>query len=163
MNQQPTTLDDLRLIRDTLIDTARWIGRMRPTEAICRLLGHGFYPDGSRLPEWNFDAGKTENFQILHNEHIEPEGEGFAVYDGVIYGNAKVERKEEWQSEHLTQNEVVALLQYKPPLLNTALAKQVKYYLKRKSSDREIAVLSGYAEKTIQHYRLALEKASRNK
>lgn len=138
------------------------IRNLRPTETIARLLGHGFDPEASRLPEWNFDAGKNaEAFRILHDEHIQQEGSGFAVYDKVVYGNAKVTTREEWENQTLTLDEVIALQQYKPPLLNTALAKQVKHYLKKGSTDREIAVLSGYAEKTIQHYRLALDKANR--
>jgi len=157
-----TIADDIRDITSVLIDTLRWIASFRLTETICRILGHGFYPEGSKLPEWNFDPGKTqEAFTILHDEHIQKEGDGFAIYDKVVYGNATVTKREEWENERLTLEEVISLQQYKPALLNTALAKQVKYYLKKGSNDHAIAVLSGYAQKTVQHYRLALERASR--
>lgn len=155
-----TIEDDIRDILSALIDILRWIASFSLTDFICRLLGRSFDPEGSKLPEWNFDAPKAEAFRILHDEHIQPEGDGYAIYDKVVYGNAKVTNREEWENERLTLEEVIALQQYKPALLNTSLAKQVKYYLKKGSKDRQIAVLSGYAEKTIQHYRLALERAS---
>lgn len=137
------------------------IRRLQPTETIARLLGHGYYPDRCTLPEWNFDASKAESFTILHNDHIQQEGDGIAVYDRVVYGNAKTTKREEWDAEVLTQKEIIALQQYKPPLLNTSLAKQVKYHLKKGATDHQIAVLSQYAKNTIQHYRLALEKAAK--
>lgn len=137
------------------------ISRLQPTETIARLLGHGYYPDRSQLPEWNFNPDKAEEtFRILHDQHIQQEADGIAVYDGVVYGNAKTIKREEWENEVLTQKEIAALHSYNPPLLNAALAKQVKYYLKKGHTDHEIAVLSRYKEKTIQHYRLALQKAS---
>lgn len=153
-----TPLADIRDILNALWWMLYGIGTFNYTEFVCRLLGHGFDPEGSRLPEWNIDPNAPP-FVVLPNECVHPDGEGVAIYDKVLYTNAKEVSKDPWSAEVLTQAEIISLFNYNPKLTNTSFAKQVKHYLRLGKTDHEIAVLSKYAEKTVKHFRLALEKA----
>ena len=153
-----TLFDDIKDIGKALWWMLYGIATFNYTEFLCRLLGHGFDPEGSRLPEWNIDPNE-QPFVVLQNECVHPEGEGVAIYDKVLYANAKEVSKDPWNAEILTQAEIMSLFNYNPKLTNTSFAKQVKHYLKMGKTDHEIAVLSKYAEKTVKHFRLALEKA----
>ncbi len=154
------TSTDLYAILSAILDLLQWAATFSLTDTICRILGRHFDPDGSRLPEWNIDPDEKP-FVILPNEGAQQEGEGVAIYDKVLYTNAKEVSKEPWATEVLTQTEIISLFNYNPKLTNTTLAKQVKHYMKAGKTDHEIAVLSKYAEKTVKHFRLALEKANK--
>lgn len=156
-----TIEDDITDIVNALLDILRWITSFRLTETICRLLGHGFDPEGCALPEWDFKPAAAAGFTILENEHVQPEGEeGYAVYDGVVYANAKVVTKEPWEEVRLTAGEIITMQQYRPALRNLILAKKIKYHLSNGKNDEQIAPLVGYAVTYVKHYRLAFEKAA---
>lgn len=159
-----TIEDDITDILNALLDILRWITSFRLTETICRLLGHGFDPEGCKLPEWDYKPATAEAFTILENEHVQPEGEeGYAVYDGVVYANAKVVSREPWEEIRLSAAEIVTMQQYRPALRNLILAKKIKYLLSQGKSDDQIAPLVGYAITYVKHYRLAFERAAAEK
>lgn len=156
-----TLEDDITDITNALLDIARWITSFRLTETICRLLGHGFDPEGCTLPEWDYKPATAEAFTILENEHVQPEGEeGYAVYDGVVYANAKVVSREPWEEIRLTPAEIITMQRYSPALRNLILAKKIKHLLSQGKTDDQIAPLVGYAITYVKHYRLAFERAA---
>lgn len=158
--QTYTIEDDMTDIVNALIDIVRWSASFSLTDFICRLLGRGFDPEGCSLPEWKFDASPETPFVILPNQHVQQEGDGFAVYDGVIYTNAKTVGREAWEIETLTVQEMIAMQQYNPVLRNITLARKIKYHLKQGKNDSEIGRVLGYATPYIKHHRLAFEKAA---
>lgn len=127
----------------------------RFTQWVCARLGAGL-PE-STLPEWKVKEVKP--FKILVDEYIEEDGGNFVVYDGVSYSGRFAGEKKEIG---ITRAEMDALKNYDPPLSNASLAGKVKTHVAASKSDYEMAVLTGYAETTVKHYRLALEKAKKN-
>lgn len=158
--QTYTITDDIRDITSAIVDTLRWFASFSLTDLICRIMGRGFDPEGCTLPEWPVDVPAETPFVILPNQHVQPEGEGWAVYDGVIYANAKTVGREPWQVETLTVAEMIALQGYNPSLRNIPLARKIKYLLKQGQTDAEIATAVRYTPAYVKHHRLAFEKAA---
>lgn len=153
----PTAAEFILLILDELYDIARWVCSFSLTRTIARILGRHWDPDGSRLPEWK--VSETP-FKIVANEYIRLEGDQFAIYDGVVYNNAKIVGASPDEDTQLTAAEIACLQNYQPPLRNLTLARKIKRLLSEAKSDYEIALLAPCSESYVQHHRLALKKAN---
>lgn len=155
----PTAAEFVLLLLDELYDLACWVCSFSLTRTIARLLGRHFDPNGSRLPEWKIRDQAP--FQVLANEyiHLEDDGQALAVYDGVVYRNARIIGGTE--EEGLTGAEIIALQQYNPPLRSLTLARKVKRCMAEGNTDQEIAALANCSVSYARHYRLALTKANK--
>lgn len=122
-----------------------------------------------RVYDWWHGKGSQS---VAYVEEIEAKEGGFPVgFDGQLIrgegqtrADVKAFKEAEKMAEkmaEITRNEVAIMAAYDPPLHNIALARKVKAYLQEGKTDYEIAALTGYAQATVKHYRLALEKAAK--
>ena len=155
----PSAPEFILLLLDELYDLFLWITSFSLTRTIAKLSGRHWDPEASRLPEWKMRDQAP--FQVLANEyiHLEGDGQALAVYDGVVYRNAKIVGGSE--EEGLTGPELIALQNYNPPLRSLTLAKKVKRYMAEGNSDQQIAALANCGVSLARHYRLALTKANK--
>lgn len=142
------------------------VARFSPTEFLAKMLGHGFDPDGSRLPEWEL---KPDRPKITEIDDIEVKGGGFPVgYDGNLIRSEPVTKaqvraeKDAAAYDELTDAEKEALINYTPPLLNFPLARKIKRHLLEGKSDYEAALLAGCKQSYARHHRLAFQRAAKN-
>lgn len=154
----PTAGEFVLLLLDELYDLVVWVFSFSLTRIIARITGRHWDPEGSRLPEWK--AAEETPFKIVANEYIRVEGDQFAIYDGVVYNNARVVGGAD-EEVQLTVAELATLQQYDPPLRNLTLARKIKRLLGEGKSDYEIALLAPCSESYAKHHRLALEKAGK--
>lgn len=139
------------------------IRNLRPTETIARLLGHGFDPEGSKLPPWELKGDR----QPIYADETEIRDGGFAIgygKNGLEYSEptTKAQAKAEKTAEDrvgLTYEEREIMKAYNPPLLNIALACKIKQYWLAGHSDKEVAILTPCSRSYAKHHRLAFEKA----
>lgn len=141
------------------------IAQFSPTNTIATALGHGFDPDGSILPEWEFKPDRVP----IETDEVEIRSGGFPVgygKDGLVYAEpitkaqAVAEKKVQTQTE-ITAAEWDEMRNYNPPLLNIPLARKIKRYWQEGRTDHEAAVLSECSVSYAKHYRLAFEKAAK--
>lgn len=154
----PSAPEFILLLLEEIYEIVLWIASFSLTRTIARITGRHWDPEGSRLPEWK--VREVAPFQVLANEyiHLDDDGKNLAVYDGVVYRNAKIVGGDE--EEGLTGAELVALQQYNPPLRSLTLAKKVKRCMAEGNTDQEIAALANCSISYARHYRLALKKAN---
>lgn len=142
------------------------VSQFNLTETICRILGHGFDPEGCRLPEWDYKPAAAESREIL--DVADTEGGEQVIGTFVINSNgelkystgAEVKSKVEPMVE-LTDAEWEEMKNYNPILLNRPLAKKLKYHWLNGASDKEAGILAGCSQSYARHHRLAFEKAAK--
>lgn len=158
----PTPLEFAALMVEIFGPFLHRVATFNVTNFILTSLGHGFDPDGSRLPEW-----KEKPKPIVPDE-IETHGGGFPVaYDGELRRSEPETRqqakaKNEVEKTEITREEWEIMKVYNPPLLNIALAAKIKGYWQDGKSDKEIAPLVGYGVHYVRHHRLVFEKVAKS-
>ena len=162
----PSPLEFILLILEIFAQFIWRVARFSPTTHLCNMLGHGFNPEGSRLPEREL---KQDRPAIPETHDIEIKAGGFPVGYGkngleysepVTKAQATAERKVQDQVE-LTEAEWDVMKNYNPPLLNVALACKIKAHWLAGRSDKESAILADCSLSYAKHYRLAFERAAR--
>jgi len=160
----PTPLEFLALMAETFGPFLHKVATFNVTSFILTSLGHGFDPDGSRLPEWPEKSPVPKPI-----DEIELKSGGFPVaFDGELRRSepetrpqAKAAKEVANQSE-ITPEEYEMMKTYNPPLNNVALAMKIKSYWQEGKSDREIVPLVGRSESYIKHHRVIFQKASKD-
>lgn len=159
-----TIADDIRDITAALVDTFRWITSFSLTDFLCRIMGHGFDPEGCLLPAWDYKpTAEGESRQILDVADIDGGEEVIGAFTvepngDMRYADAPIRKME--QMLELTDQEWEEMKDYDPPLLNRHLAKKLKYHWKNGASDREAGILAGCSVSYARHHRLAFQKAA---
>lgn len=161
----PSPLELILLLCDEFGGFLWRLYRFSPTNFLASALGHGFDPDGSRLPAWEL---KPDRPMIPQTEEIEVKSGGFPVgFDGNLIrseGTTKAQEaaaKQVKDQAQITDDEWKAMQNYNPPLLNIPLARKIKTYWLEGKSDYEAAVLAGCSESYAKHYRLAFQSAAK--
>jgi len=161
----PTPAEFAALMAETFGPFLHKVATFNVTNFILTSLGHGFDPDGSRLPEW-----VQETTQPPAADDVEIKSGGFPIAfgkDGLEYleppplPQAKAEKQVQEQAE-ITEAEWNALKNYTPPLLNVSLARKIKTYLAEGKTDYQIGLLADCKQSYARHYRLALQRAAKN-
>jgi len=158
----PTPLEFLALMAETFGPFLHKVATFNVTSFILTSLGHGFDPNGSRLPEW-----PAKSPVPIVADEIEVQGGGFPVaYDGELRRSEPVTKAQAAADKkvdkvQITESEWHELKNYNPPLLNTALAVKIKTHWLAGKTDHEAALLAGCSTHYARHHRLAFEKADR--
>lgn len=158
----PTPLEFAALMAEIFGPFLHKVATFNVTNFILTSLGHGFDPDGCRLPEWK------PKEKVPEADEIETHGGGFPVaYDGELRRSEPETRpqakaKNDADKTEITPEELEIMKGYNPPLLNIALAAKIKRYWQEGKTDKEIAPLVGYGVHYVRHYRLVFEKANKD-
>ena len=159
----PTPLEFAALMAELFGPFLHKVATFNVTNFILTSLGHGFDPDGCRLPEWPAKQDKP-----TVTDDIEVSAGGFPVaYDGELRRSEPVTRAQaaaakKVEKVEITESEWHELKNHNPPLLNVALAVKIKSHWLAGRTDHEAGVLAGCSTSYARHHRLAFEKAAKS-
>lgn len=162
----PSAPEFILLLLDEIYEIVLWIASFSLTRTIARITGRHWDPNGSRLPEWNYQPITTPVPEI---DGAEGTDGGFPVAFGPFgieysepVSKAQVSAAQKVEAFEITPEEWAVMKAYNPPLLNIPLARKIKRYRAEGRTDHEAAALAGCSLSYARHYRLAFEKATRS-